>query len=118
MLAVEDVLAGLIIELLRFTVQTLLMDGVGLGGEGEPLRLERLVEVWDLDLPHLCSQGSENVDGFPHPPFDLALDVLEVEVCRDADHATSDVALEVTGEVFGGPIGGGGGPRGVIGGRG
>src|SRR5919199_4351513 len=108
MLAVEDVLAGLIIELLRFVLQTLLMDGVGLGGEGEPLPLECLVEVWDLDLPYLCSQGSENVNGLPHPPFDLVLDVLEVEVCRDADHAASDIAPEVTGEVFGGPIGGGG----------
>jgi hypothetical protein len=39
MLTVEDVLADLIVELLRFALQTLLVDGVGLGGEGEPLRL-------------------------------------------------------------------------------
>src|ERR687886_621519 len=106
MLTVEDVLADLIVELLRFALQTLLMDSVGLGGEGEPLRLERLVKMRNLNLPHLCSQGPKNINGFRHSPFDLALDVLEVEACRDADHAASDVALEVTDERFGGPIGG------------
>src|ERR687886_1991907 len=113
MLTVEDVLADLIVELLRFALQTLLVDGVGLGGEGEPLRLECLVKVRDINLPHLCSQGPKNIDGFHDPPFDITLDVLEVEACRHADHAASDVVLEVTGEVFGGPIGGGGGFGGV-----
>jgi Golgi nucleoside diphosphatase len=64
------------------------------------------VKVRDLNLPYLCSQGPKNIDGFHDPPFDLAPDVLEVEACRHADHAASDVVLEVTGEVFGGPIGG------------
>src|SRR5215208_1477960 len=45
-LAITDPLADLLAELPRLALQTLLVDGVGLGGEDDPLRLERLREMW------------------------------------------------------------------------
>ena len=55
MLCVADTLAGLVTELLRLALQTLLVDGVGLDGEYDPLRLARLLEVRDLDLSYFHS---------------------------------------------------------------
>src|SRR5215204_2451064 len=54
--AVQEALADLLSELLGLGLQALLMDGVGVGGQGEPLRLERLPEVRDPDLPYLCAE--------------------------------------------------------------
>src|SRR5215210_6782710 len=84
-LAVEDAFAGFVIELLRLAFQPLLVNGVSLTGKGESQCLECLPEVRDLDLAHLRPQGSENVDRLPHLTIDFVLDVLEVEVCRNAD---------------------------------
>src|SRR5918995_3210769 len=55
MLCVADTLAGLVTELLRLALQTLLVDGVGLDGEDDPLRFERLRKVRDLDLTYFHS---------------------------------------------------------------
>jgi hypothetical protein len=52
-LAFQEAHADLLVESLRRALQALLVDRVGVGGQGEPLRLERLPETWDPDLAHL-----------------------------------------------------------------
>src|SRR5215211_2643501 len=58
-------------------------------------------EARDPDYPHHRAQGTEDLDGFPYPLPRLVLDVLEVEILRDADHAAPDAVVQVAGEVLG-----------------
>lgn len=79
------------------------MDGVRFGGKGETLCLKCLLEVRDLNLPRLHPQRSKNVERVAHLLLHVFLDMLEVEICRDADHTVSD-ATKMSGKVFDWPI--------------
>src|SRR5215213_11262684 len=99
-LAVHQALADLFAEALRLIFETLLVDGVGLRGEDEPLRVQRLPQVGDLDLAHLRAERMEDLDRFPDWPLDLFVDVLEVELPREAYPGAADAASEVPRKVF------------------
>src|ERR687893_280356 len=104
LLTLEQSLEPLVVEPLWLGPQPLLVDGVGLGGEGQALGVQRLPGVRHLDLADLRAELPEDLDGLPHPRLDLPLDVLEKEARRDADDSTPDAAVEVAGEVFGGTV--------------
>src|SRR5918997_1378358 len=52
-LAVHQALADLFAEALRLVFEAFLVDGVGLSAEDEPLRVQRVQQIGDLDLAHL-----------------------------------------------------------------
>src|SRR5919107_853161 len=112
-LALHEALANLFAEPLGFPLQSLLVHRVRVGGQRETLRLERLTQTRDAHLPHLRARSQEDCYGLPHLLFNLAIEILEVEVFGDPDHASPDAAVQIAGEILGGTgrgveIGGGG----------
>src|SRR5829696_4706908 len=78
-LAVEQPFETLIVELFGGRLQALLVHGVGLRGQDEPLRVQGIPQLGNLDLPHLCAERREDLGRLPYARLDIPIEVFEVE---------------------------------------